>query len=161
MLALLSFIGGVLGIAFGQFPELEAFLGQIGITLAVREPGNSFLFSYETWISVVCGVAAVAATSLVYLYYADKLAKPWALLKKAFYLDELYEVLLVRPLRALARFLDAIAEPWIFDGTVKCTALGAQKAAAGLQKMQSGLIRSYVAWMLLGAVLLFALFMRS
>ena len=161
ILALLSFIGGVLGIAFGQFPELESFLGQIGITLAIREPGNSFLFSPETWISVFFGSLAVAATAFTYYRYAEKLAKPLAFLRKAFYLDEIYEMLIVNPLRILAKFLKNITEPWIFDGTIKCAVLGTQKAAMGLQKIQSGLIRSYVAWMLIGAVMLFILFMRG
>ena len=154
LLALLSITGGVLGIAFGQFPVLERFLGEIGISLPVREPGNSFLFSYETWFSVVCGTAVVAATGVLYLLYGERLKPPLAALSKAFYLDELYELLLVGPLRSLAKFLNQDAETHLFDGMVSFSAGSTQRAAAALQRVQSGQIRSYVAWMLLGAVLL-------
>jgi NADH-quinone oxidoreductase subunit L len=155
-LALLACIGGVLGIAFGQVPQFEQFLGEVGITLAVHEAPNSFLFSYETWLSAASALFFVGITFLLYWKYAEKLHPPLMLLKKAFYLDEIYDLLLVSPLRALANLCNRVLEPQLFERMLAGAAATAHKTSIWLQQAQSGLIRSYLAWMVLGAVLLIA-----
>ena len=72
-----------------------------------------------------------------------------------YYVDEIYDWLIVRPIRwssekILWRGVDSGAiDSLMVDGTAGATASVGQV----LRRMQSGYVRSYAAWVLLGAVL--------
>jgi NADH-quinone oxidoreductase subunit L len=72
-----------------------------------------------------------------------------------YYVDEIYDWLVVRPVRAGSeKFLWRSMDAGAIDGVmVGGTARAAADAGGALRRMQSGNIRSYAAWVLLGAVL--------
>lgn len=147
ILALLSIFGGFLG-SVGPHPLLENFLGEVDVKLAVPDV---ILFSKETWMSIIGGFIGIAAAAYIYLRYGDTIKTQMpALLRKSFYIDEIYERLIVIPLKMLSQFIDYVLEPKLFSGSILAISKGTQEIAVWLQVAQSGHIRSYVAWMALG-----------
>lgn len=147
ILALFSIIGGFLGYI------LEGFLAKAGVTLAVEETS---LFTPITLVSVIGAFFGIGAAVLLYKLFPESLKKPIALLRKAFYVDEIYNAVIVKPIEALSKFIANVSEPEIFDGSINVAINSTQSVAGWMQKLQSGQIRSYVAWMVVGAVLILA-----
>ncbi len=84
----------------------------------------------------------------------------YKLLLHKYYVDEIYGALFVKPLLALSRFvLEWVVDFAILGGTAWLLAGIAMLGGAILQRWQSGNIRSYAAWLALGAaaLLLFVL----
>lgn len=158
LLAFLSIVGGFIGFAFSRTPLLEGFLAEVGVTLAEKEPPGGMLESPETWMSIFGGLAGLGAAALLYTKYADRLGHPLAILRKSFYIDGLYWKLIGAPLEALSKSVARFFEPKVFDGTIHAAVIGTQRIASMMQKVQSGQIRSYVAWMTVGTVFLIVYF---
>ncbi len=158
LLAILAIGGGFLGFAFGKTALLEGFLAEVGVTLAEEEPPGGLLYSPETLMSVVGGLLGVLVAAVLYTRFYNRLGNTITLLKNAFFINEIYWRCIVVPLHALARAIASFFEPRVFDGMIRATIHATQKMAVWLQRIQSGQIRSYVAWMTLGMVLLIVYF---
>ncbi len=155
ILAILSLCGGFLGFGFGKIPLLEHFLLSDDPTLEPIGTGE-LEFSIDTWISIAAGILGVLIGTLMYTRYYEKLGPRVQVLREAFYLDQIYWTLIARPIRALAKFISVYVEPNLFDSSIRLAVNATQRDSVRLQRMQSGQIRSYVAWMLIGSVLLIA-----
>lgn len=158
ILAILSIVGGLLGFTFRKGPLLENFLAQVGVTVQEKELHSGFVLTPETWLAVGGALAALVIAGLIYTRYLDKLGSTIQLLRKSFYIDEIYQMLVVNPLKGFSNVISGFLEPKVFGGSMRVAGQAAQGIAHGLQQMQSGQIRSYVAWMALGAVLLMLYF---
>lgn len=156
LLAVFSVIGGFIGFAFGKTPALEGFLGEVGVTSGEPPLGLAFLYSPETLLSIFGAIVGVGSAAILYTKYVDKLGYSFPVLKKAFYVNELYNAIFVNPLEKLARFIDYVIEPKFFNGLLWGAVRLIQSSAGFLQKQQSGQIRSYVAWFVLGTAALLA-----
>ena len=115
------------------------------------------------------------------------LGPAYALIERRYYVDELYGLLIVRPYRrladALARIVDERSlhdfvhkvllvggyerltfvlahaiDHGAIDGGIERAALSLRGLAYQLRKAQSGYVRRYITWFVLGAVGLLALF---
>lgn len=156
LLAFLSAVGGFLGFSIGTPPPLEEFLDDSGVTFASEELAKGFHFTPETGLAVLGAIAGISTAAYLYTRPGDRL-KTWSALKQAFFIDDIYERLLVVPLSTCARSIAKFIEPKVFDNIIGGIAYMAGTAARQLQKMQSGQLRSYVAWMTLGSVFLIVL----
>lgn len=155
VLALLAIIGGFLGFSLNSVPLLESFLDRSD----VHDPeiSHGFHLSPILWVSIIGAFLGVGAG--YYLYSkgkTDTLTEPVPIFRRAFYFDELYWGAIAVPLAALARFISHVLEPSFFDGIIRTVSNGTQQIAGELQKIQSGQIRSYIAWMAIGSILLIA-----
>jgi NADH-quinone oxidoreductase subunit L len=84
------------------------------------------------------------------------------LLKQGFYLERGYDYLIVYPTRSIGHFIANIFEPKVIQTSMQWIKQGIEWIATQLQFMQSGQIRSYIAWMVIGsAFLLFAILQYS
>lgn len=152
VLALLSIVGGFLGCSFCKLPLLENFLKEVGVSQAELEAeANGFDISVESMLAVFAGLVGILFAYYVYTRYRDK---PLPLLEKSFYVNELYDTLFVKPLKTVSSFFNRFLEPAFFEGMVNETVMATKQAADKLRSFQSGEIRSYAAWMVIGAVLL-------
>lgn len=154
LLAVLSIGGGFLGSSFDHIPLLEVFLSDIGITAEEKEFSTHFLFTPEMIVALVGGILGIALAAFIYIKYNGRLLQALPLLRKSFYVDEIYDTLFVLPFKALSKFIGTVLEPDVFDGSIHGVVNTTYRVSRTLQRMQSGQIRSYVAWMVLGAVLL-------
>ncbi len=81
----------------------------------------------------------------------------YKLLLNKFYVDEIYSSLIVKPLLALSKYLlEWVVDVAILGGLAWLLAGIASLAGAILQRWQSGNLRSYAAWLALGAAVLLA-----
>lgn len=158
ILALLAIWGGLLGFNFDHYPILESFLSEVGVTLAEKELTTDSLFTPETVASVIGALIAVGIAAAMYTRFADRLKQPFSLLKNAFFINEIYSKAIVQPLKSFSGLIANFFEPKVFDGSIHVAAAATQGAARTLQRLQSGQIRSYVAWMVIGTVLLIVYF---
>lgn len=155
VLGFFSVIGGVLGFCFCTSPVLALFLSEVDIEIPVQEFNVGFLFAPETLLSVTGALCGIGVSAYIYTHYADR---PIAIFKRAFYVNEIYWFLFVAPLKKIADLIARFAEPKVFNGFTHCAIKGTQNAAGLAQRFQSGQIRSYVAWMVLGSSALLGYF---
>jgi NADH-quinone oxidoreductase subunit L len=78
-------------------------------------------------------------------------------LENKWYVDELYDALISRPLLALGGFLGRVVDNKIIDGVVNGTGRFVQYSGRQLRWMQSGQVGSYLLIMVLSIVLFFIL----
>lgn len=158
LLGVLAVIGGFLGYTFCDEPLLEEFLSQIGLTLAEKHLSSGFIFTPEAVLAVAGAFLGVGSAALLYTKFQQRLGATLPVLAHAFYLDRLYWLLIGLPIQALSQFVVGFTEPKIFEGAIHAVTKGTQESAYELQRVQSGQIRSYAAWMVVGTVLLIAYF---
>jgi NADH-quinone oxidoreductase subunit L len=139
------------------FGESEAFLRSVAGQHAEGLPG---------WALMVFSVAAAGTGIALALWFywkatgiperiAEKFSGAYQVLVHKYYVDELYNWLVVRPVHIgsetlLWQSIDAAA----IDGVmVNGTAVAVAGAGGLLRRIQSGNLRSYAVWVLLGAAL--------
>jgi NADH-quinone oxidoreductase subunit L len=163
ILAVLSVVGGWVGERWDHF--LGPVFQQAAATATEHVPAGGE--STEIIFTVVSVVVSLMGISLAYLLYVRKPELPDAiaanfrhvhtLLVRKYYVDEIYQFFIVRPLVLGSTYLLWKA---IDVGTIDGMVNGAARSTRGfgdrLRRMQSGNIRSYAGWVLLGAVVLIA-----
>lgn len=152
ILALLTIVGGLLGIAWGRrSPLLEGFLAESDVTLPRHKLAG---LSLEEWLAIGGAFLGVGLAAFIYSRYVNRLGSPIAFLQRSFYTNEIYWTLIGRPLESFSRFIARVIEPKVFTGSIQTVTDATQNVALKLQQVQSGQIRSYAAWMVVGAVAL-------
>jgi NADH-quinone oxidoreductase subunit L len=137
---------------FGGFINIPHWLEP----MFAEKPENQTL----AWISAGIGIAGIL---LAYVFYvakrglADSFAKAmngfYTLVFNKYYVDEFYNAVVVRPLVAISRIvLWRGVDAGLIDGTVN--GVGARSRGVGsiLRLLQSGNIRTYAAWVVLGSI---------
>jgi len=76
-----------------------------------------------------------------------------------FYVDEAYDLLLVRPFTVLSGFFARVIDPWVIDGTVNGVAATARGFSNVWRFLQTGNVQHYAAMFLTGALALLAYFL--
>jgi NADH-quinone oxidoreductase subunit L len=82
-----------------------------------------------------------------------------ALLLNAWYVDRVYDVVVVQPLYRLSRALAEVFDARVLDGIVNGVARAVNAWGAGLRRLQSGYVVNYALTMLAGAVIVVAFFL--
>jgi NADH-quinone oxidoreductase subunit L len=149
VLAVLSLAGGWL------FPIPEFLKAMFP---AFEEAANPML----TYISVFAGFAGIGLAYLVYMVkpgMADSLAQtfkaPYQLLYNKYFVDEIYDATVVKPLVGGSRIvLWKGVDAGLIDGIVNGLGARCRDAGSVLRLLQSGNIRSYATWVLFGSVAL-------
>jgi NADH-quinone oxidoreductase subunit L len=114
-------------------------------------------------ISVTIAIIALLIAISIYRKKADDEAQT-ALGKFLFnkwYIDELYDNVIVNPLHKLAGFLKEVVEKNVIDGFVNGTGKFVQYSARKVRLIQSGQVGYYILWMVLGIVILFLLWFND
>ena len=161
ILAALSVCGGWIGIErFGAF--LAPAVGPLHL-----EAGSTL---WEIGLSVFAVLVALEGWLIADKYYRRKPERPaqlaaafpgaYKLLANKYYVDEFYGAVVVSPLLTFSKFvLGWVVDTAILGGAAWLLAGIANLAGAILQRWQSGNLRSYAAWLAVGAaaLLLFVL----
>jgi NADH-quinone oxidoreductase subunit L len=77
------------------------------------------------------------------------------LLENKYYVDEIYDALIVRPLAALSRFLWKVVDNFVIDGAVKAGAFLTELTGDVGRFSTTGNVRNYALYFFLGVILLF------
>ncbi|HWC99765.1 MAG TPA: NADH-quinone oxidoreductase subunit L [Candidatus Sulfopaludibacter sp.] len=139
----------------GGFIRIPAFLEHFFPTREV--PEDMTLMA----ISVAFGLGGIALAYLMYVLkpgMADSLAGSvkglYTLVYNKYFVDEIYDAAVVTPLVSGSRVvLWQTVDAGLIDGMVNGVATVARKIGSLLRMPQSGNIRSYASWVLLGSVL--------
>jgi NADH-quinone oxidoreductase subunit L len=164
-LGVLSVIGGFVGLPAWLGAESNRFFHFLEPSLAQAYHAEHPEFSHgmEALFAAISIGAALTGIYVAYRLYmqrpgsseaiADRAAGLYQLLRHKFYVDELYDLLFVRPtIRGSEEVLWKGLETGVIDGTVNGVGQTVQASAGFLKNMQNGLVRSYALWILTGAV---------
>jgi NADH-quinone oxidoreductase subunit L len=170
VLAVLSMVAGFIGVppVLGGGNTIERFL-----TPEAHETESESLGTSGTELALMAAStgAALGGLLLAYLFYVAKPQLPERLASKAhamysimvnkYYVDEVYDAVIVWPIvRTSREFLWKFVDALMIDGAVNGVGHLVRGSAGGLRRMQSGYVRTYAAWILLGGVAVLAWFLR-
>jgi NADH-quinone oxidoreductase subunit L len=121
------------------------------------------MHSLEHTLSLVAVVAATAGLLVAWRMYAKGARRPkleggYKVLYNKYYVDELYQSVVVRPLIWLSRnVLWKVVDEGVIDGAVNGIASVSSAIGDTVRHTQSGNTRSYAVWVLIGALVVFAI----
>jgi NADH-quinone oxidoreductase subunit L len=146
----------LLSVGVGYFADVPVFLGKLFPT--VQQTEDILLVA----ISVAFGVAGIALAALLYVFkpgLPDRIAAAFGglynLVYNKYFVDEIYDAAVVGPVVSGSRVvLWKGVDVAVIDGAVNGVANRARGIGGVLKRLQSGNIRSYAAWVLLGSVVL-------
>jgi len=159
-LIVLSFFALVMGLAA---PAVDQFLSPVFGGVAHHYEDATL----ET-IAVFAGLGGILTAALIYMTSHDKLdfakqafAPLYDLLYNKFYVDEIYDFLIVKPVRAIGAFLEEKGEREGIDRAVDETASQVRGVSQAISLWQSGKVRTYALNMVVGMVtiLMFVVFL--
>jgi NADH-quinone oxidoreductase subunit L len=149
-LAVLSTIGGALNLPFGGF-VLEHFLHPVfGDRLREVGIGSGTKFALGA-LAVVIGLIGIAIGYLIYVKHTAKPVEP-TVLRRAWYVDDLYDDTIATPGRRLAAFSADVIDAEVIDGAVNGVGTLVRVGGSGLRRVQSGFVRNYALAVAIGAV---------
>jgi NADH-quinone oxidoreductase subunit L len=176
VLAILSFIGGWVGVpaAMWGHDEIGHFLEPVFSTGAAEAATATSSTGLEWGLTVVSVLVAAIGFYIAYVFYyrkprtaaalAGRFPALYRLVLNKFYIDEIYNVLIVTPLLMFSRiFLGGLVDAGIVNGSGAAAGAGTRGLSSLVRRIQSGNIRSYAGWLAIGAaaVLLVMIFGRS
>jgi NADH-quinone oxidoreductase subunit L len=159
VLGVLSLVGGALDLPGSQW--LNAFLAPV-VPSAPDLPAGLF------WVSLSAGlICALVGVALAWARYAQgqtpasDTAKVGALvnfLRRRWYVDDLYDGVIVRPVVALGRGLRFGVEDDTLEAGSRSVGDAVGSLSAGLRGLQTGFLRNYTLTLFLGAVVILVYF---
>ena len=163
VLAVLSVIGGFVGIPefmISGAHSLGEFLNPIFAESNSMLPAHQVSHSVEWMLVAVATVVALAGIFYGWSRYAKKPDLEDAtgfgkVLENKWYVDELYDTIIVRPYKSFAGFLGNTFDTKVVDGMVNGVGRLVKYGGRQLRWMQSGQIASYVLLMVLGMLVVF------
>jgi NADH-quinone oxidoreductase subunit L len=136
---------GLLGISnlFGDF-------------LALPDVSSHLSHATELMLDALNVAVAVMGIALAYRQFSKTAEERKAinpimqLIVNKFYIDEIYDVLIVRPLRLLSQISDHVIDRLFIDGFLNAVILSYQSLALGFAQLQNGKVRAYALYILVG-----------
>jgi NADH-quinone oxidoreductase subunit L len=171
VLAALSVVGGFIGVpeVLGGHHWLEHFLAPVFAGSNALLPQAHLSSSTEMSLMIASVSAAVIALVYAYMRYVKNAHVPAgdteerpglvSLSYHKFYIDEIYDWLIRKPLDALSVFFYKVVDLLIIDGLVNGLGKISIKSSKGLRLLQSGNVGFYIFMMVAGiiAILIFSL----
>lgn len=159
LLAVLSLIGGWVGIPdtlLAGGDKLTAFLSPVLAQQASFEVTHTTEYLLMT-LSTIGVLATIAFAWFQFRNYQPRETKGFGkLLENKWYVDELYDRIVINPLQKLAAFLNDFFEKNVVDGVVNGVGRLVQYGSRQLRLVQSGQVGSYILLMVLSVLLLLA-----
>src|ERR1700676_41327 len=164
ILAVLSLVGGWFALPsfFGGKDLFAEFLAPV-FAGTMESAGAEVAHSLELILSGVAVAGALVGAVAAWSMYGKSAERGTStglhkLLYNKYYVDELYDALIVVPLVWLSRnILWKVVDVGVIDGTVNGIAHGANAIGDASRHTQSGNARSYAVWILIGALVIFVI----
>ena len=169
VLAFLACVVGFLGMpaVFGEHANvIEPFLSPIIAPIAGHEASHEALPHATEWLLMAVSVAVAASgLYLAYRWYAKEAGRvpkrlaaafpeTYALVADKYDIDELYDVLFVRPYAWLCHVLWKVVDVLIIDGILNAAAFLVELAGDFLRFLQTGNVRNYALTFFIGLIAL-------
>jgi NADH-quinone oxidoreductase subunit L len=165
ILAFLSIVGGFVGIPEFMMPHghrLDEFLNPIFAQSQVILTKHAIPHQTE-WLltgvsTVLIIIVSIWAWNKFKKYDAVKAVEPAGfgrVLANKWYVDEIYDAIIVRPLKSLSRFFNNIIERSGIDALVNGVGKGINYGSRQIRLLQSGQVGAYILMMVAGILVLF------
>jgi NADH-quinone oxidoreductase subunit L len=164
ILAILAAIGGFVGIP-GVFAQnahaLEKFLAPVfEKSAALSSVGHQAGEAPELMLMAVSVMLALIAIVIAWTRYSRRPDLEDArgfgkVLQNKWYVDELYDAIIVKPINLFAKFLNNVVEKSIIDWMVNGIGRLVQYGSRQIRLLQSGQVGGYVLMMVIGIVIFF------
>ena len=157
ILAVFALGGGLLS------PLVDGFLAPV-----FGREAHHFHDGFLETIALIAGIGGIATAALVYQVSKDRIelikeafAPLYDLVFHKYYIDEIYDLLIVNPTKAIGAFMEEKAEKQGIDFAVDEVGFQVKEVSRRISFWQSGRIRSYALNMVAGMViiLLFVVFL--
>jgi NADH-quinone oxidoreductase subunit L len=163
ILAFLALTGGWFAFPalFGGKDYFTEFLSPVFASGQIA--GGEALHSLELTLSGVAMLAATLGLLVAWRMYSKDVKRApetglHKLLYNKYYVDEIYQAVIVNPLVWISRnILWKAVDEGTIDGAVNGIAYGVREIGDGVRHAQSGNTRSYAVWVLVGAVVVFGI----
>lgn len=162
VLAALSIVGGLLGLP--EFWKLPNWMHH-QLEPVIARPHFSMLSHETEWL--LMGIAVAAALVMIYITWVlfmkkkvlpaerEDLLKPWQkLIYNKYYVDEVYEAGITKPINVIGKALYEFFDKQIIDGLVNGVGNLVKGAGSLIRLYQNGNIGFYVMNMALGVILI-------
>jgi NADH-quinone oxidoreductase subunit L len=169
VLAVLSIVGGWVGIP-SVFAEnahrLGEFLSPVLESGPIAQAEGAHAISHSTELMLMGGVLALVLAVIAWAWKSNARSEPIeeepatgvaGLLENKWYVDELYQAAVVKPLNALSRFLSGTFDRFAIDGIVNGIGRAVQYGGRQMRLMQSGQVGSYILIMVVVTILFFVI----
>jgi NADH-quinone oxidoreductase subunit L len=164
VLAILSVVGGWIGIPevlMTNAHALEHFLAPVFEKSAALAATHHLDHSTEY---LLMGISVAVAAIAIFIATSRFSKKPdlqeatgfGKVLANKWYVDELYNAIIVKPLFVFGKFLNSIIEKRVIDGIVNLTGRLVHYTSRQVRLVQSGQVGSYVLLMVLSILVFFA-----
>jgi NADH-quinone oxidoreductase subunit L len=167
ILAVLAVVGGWIGLPQGFLwgDRFTAYLAPV-----VAAPPGSHHDGHGEALLLMGGTSALAllGIAVAYLFYVRSPALVEAIYARArgvyqllwhkYWVDEIYDALVLRPYTSLSRFCWQVIDAAIIDGAVNGTGSFMSAAGGALRRLQTGNVQTYALVMFVGAVCLLWVF---
>jgi len=168
ILALLSIVGGWVGVPefLGGHNEIGAFLDPV---FSVGTVQTTAVVSHGTEFGLAAFSVLIALIGLFIAYvlyykrpgtaaaFAQRFPALYRLVDNKFYVDEIYQGVIVTPLLVISRLiLGGLIDGGIVNGSGFAAGASARGLGSLARRIQSGNIRSYAGWLALGAAAVIA-----
>lgn len=155
ILAVLATFGGFLGLPhiFGEHNFLEHMLH--GIVPESLGHGTEGMEIALMALSVCVGLGCLFLSKVLFLDKKEEKETPLTqFLYNSWYLNELYEAAVVRPLGQVAVFLWKVVDVIVIDGAVLFTATVSRFSGRALRRIHTGQLEHYLAFLMVGMLAL-------
>jgi NADH-quinone oxidoreductase subunit L len=163
ILALLSLVGGWFA-APALWGGPNYFADFLAPVLGNAEAaGGEAAHSLELTLSIVAVLAAGIGLIIAWRMYSGKVTRGTytglsKILYNKYYVDELYQAMIVGPLVWLSRNIFwKVVDVGMIDGSVNGIAHGTEAVGDTVRQTQSGNVRSYAVWVIIGAIVILAI----
>ena len=155
VLAALAAVGGALNLPFKGWEFLHDWLQPV---VGDRVHELTSPTSTKVNLLVATGLAVVVGIAFAYLVHLAHRVRASALepavLRRAWYVDDMYRALVARPGRALAGWAASVFDAKVVDGAVNGVASLVKGGGGRLRTLQTGYVRNYALGVVAGAVAL-------
>jgi NADH-quinone oxidoreductase subunit L len=164
ILAILAFAGGFVGIPevfMHGGHKLEAFLEPIFRNSNLLTTPHHLSHSTEYFLmgaSVIGALVMLIFAWIKFSKYQKNITEATGLgkvLENKWYVDELYEAVILKPINAFAGFLNKVIENSVIDGMVNGVGKLVNYSSRQIRLIQSGLVGNYILLMVAGILILF------
>jgi len=157
ILAIFSVIAGYIGI-----PESLGGKNWIADFLSPVVKSSEHHLTHNTEYMLMAGASILVLISISFAWFKYKNFKVeissqgfGKVLENKWYVDELYNAIIVKPLQRTAAFFNTIIETKVIDGIVNGVGRAVQYSSRQIRLVQSGQVGAYVLLMVIGMILFF------
>lgn len=159
VLAIASAIGGLINWPelWGGTAALHHYFGNLVSQLPMETSPEALVHSLElAGFSAFLGLAGLGLAWWKYRGFegSEFESRVFQVFKQKYYVDEIYDFIVVRNLKRLGEFLWKVVDQKILDGILNGSAALAKRWSEGFRKLQTGLTQNYVMWVWLGVLIL-------